>query len=132
MNSVFSAIRRLGTLAAAFALVAAAFWMSAQPASAETYTVKMGADNGMLVFDPSSLTIKQGDTVKWVNNKAFPHNVVFDSKAPEAVQKHSHKQLASAPGQEFVETFDDVPAGEYGYYCVPHRGAGMVGKIVVQ
>ena len=130
MKSMFSTLRRLGALVAAFALIAASFF--AQPAAAETYTVKMGADNGMLVFDPPTLTIDSGDTVKWVNNKAFPHNVVFESSAPESVQKHSHKQLAAAPGQEFVETFDGVEPGTYNYYCVPHRGAGMTGKIIVK
>ena len=132
MNSVISAVRRLGMLAVAAVLVVTTMLVSAQPASAETHVVKMGADSGMLVFEPSTLTIKQGDTVKWVNNKAFPHNVVFDSKAPEAVQAHSHKSLAAAPAQEFVETFDDVEPGEYSYYCVPHRGAGMVGKLIVE
>ncbi|MGK7905903.1 MAG: plastocyanin [Synechococcus sp.] len=130
MKSMLSFVRRLGALVAAVALVATS--ILAQPAAAETYTVKMGADNGMLVFDPSTLTIKSGDTVKWVNNKAFPHNVVFEASAPESVQKHSHKQLAAAPGQEFVETFDGVEPGTYTYYCVPHRGAGMVGKIIVE
>ena len=127
---MLSFVRRLGALVIAVALVATTLF--AQPASAETYTVKMGADNGMLVFEPSTLTIKSGDTVKWVNNKAFPHNIVFDASAPESVQKHSHKQLAAAPGQEFVETFDGVESGTYSYYCVPHRGAGMVGKIIVE
>merc|ERR1712137_276037 len=25
-----------------------------------------------------------------------------------------------------------VTAGEYGYYCEPHQGAGMVGRVIVQ
>jgi len=28
------------------------------------------------------------------------------------------------------ETFDT--AGTYDYYCEPHRGAGMVGKVIVE
>lgn len=46
--------------------------------SANAATVKLGADGGGLVFDPSSITIKAGETVEWVNNVGFPHNVVFD------------------------------------------------------
>jgi len=30
------------------------------------------------VFVPESLTIAKGDKVIWVNNKSFPHNVVFE------------------------------------------------------
>jgi plastocyanin len=37
------------------------------------------------------------------------------------------------PGQEVKTTFpEDTPAGEYTYYCEPHRGAGMIGKITVE
>lgn len=75
-------------------------------------TIKLGADSGALVFEPSSVTIKvlfvpkssiarsdvfkcqiyinallsdsllrrvqAGESVTWVNNAGFPHNIVFD------------------------------------------------------
>ncbi|NEP54309.1 MAG: plastocyanin, partial [Moorea sp. SIO3C2] len=53
----------------------------------------MGTDNGQLKFEPSFLTIKQGDTIKWVMNKIGPHNVIVDG-APSA----SHKNMLMAPG----------------------------------
>ncbi len=106
-------------------LVSLALLGGASAASAEVYTVKMGGDNGQLAFVPKVLTIKVGDTVKWINNKAFPHNVVFEGQ-PEL----SHKKLMQKP-QQVVETTFTEP-GEYSYYCTPHRGAGMVGKIIVQ
>jgi plastocyanin len=113
------------------------FLLVVSPASAETYTVKLGADNGMLKFDPPTLSIQQGDTVKFVNNKLPPHNVVFDDKSIPGGEKSlatrlSHDQLMFSPGESFDITFSDVPAGDYSYYCAPHRGAGMVGKITVQ
>ncbi len=101
-------------------------------ASAETFTVKMGADNGALVFEPANLTIHEGDTVKWVNNKAYPHNVVFGTADADFNNKYSYKKLLAAPGQVFEKTFEATAAGEYSYFCTPHRGAGMVGKIVVE
>lgn len=33
------------------------------------------------MFEPSSVTIKAGETVDFVNNAGFPHNVVFDEDA---------------------------------------------------
>jgi plastocyanin len=99
--------------------------MSASPASADTVTVYMGSNGGQLVFDPKVVTIKVGDTVKWVNNKAFPHNVVFDGHA-----ELSHKKLAQKPKAELESTFNE--AGEFSYYCSPHRGAGMQGKVIVE
>jgi plastocyanin len=43
--------------------------------------VKLGADGGALVFEPSTVTIKAGESVTWTNNVGFPHNVVFDEDA---------------------------------------------------
>ena len=117
--------KKLGLAIASLLFVVGIFFMSASPASADTVTVKMGSDGGQLVFAPKVVTIKVGDTVKWVNNKAFPHNVVFDGH-PEV----SHKKLAQKPKAELESTFNE--AGEFSYYCSPHRGAGMQGKVIVQ
>ncbi|OUS48726.1 plastocyanin/azurin family-domain-containing protein [Ostreococcus tauri] len=81
---------------------------------------------------PSSLTISAGDTVEFVNNKAFPHNVVFDEDdVPSGVNadKLSHEDYLNAPGEKRKTTFNEK--GTYGYYCEPHQGAGMAGKITV-
>jgi plastocyanin len=116
---------RLSLLFISFAIALGSLVFHAAPASAETYTVLMGTKSGQLAFEPSTLTIKAGDTVKWVNNKGFPHNVVIDGQ--DAL---SHKKLIQKPKESVESTFSQ--AGEYSYYCSPHRGAGMVGKIVVQ
>ncbi len=119
-----SVLRRLSLVFIGFMLAFGSLFMSVAPASADTVTVKMGADNGQLIFVPATVTIKPGDTVKWVNNKSFPHNVVIDGQ-PEL----SHKKLMQKPKAEIESTF--MAAGEYSYYCAPHRGAGMVGKVIV-
>nr|1PCS_A Chain A, PLASTOCYANIN [Synechocystis sp. PCC 6803] len=95
-------------------------------------TVKMGSDSGALVFEPSTVTIKAGEEVKWVNNKLSPHNIVFDADGVPAdtAAKLSHKGLLFAAGESFTSTFTEP--GTYTYYCEPHRGAGMVGKVVVE
>ncbi|WP_432808309.1 plastocyanin [Pantanalinema sp. GBBB05] len=118
-------------------LVVSSFMVSAAPAMAESYTVKMGSDSGMLVFDPNKLSVKPGDTVKWVINKVPPHNIVFDDKTipggDKALAKSlSHKQLEMSPGDSYELTIPkDAPAGEYTYFCEPHRSAGMSGKLIV-
>ncbi|TYQ28445.1 plastocyanin [Pseudanabaena sp. UWO311] len=123
--NISSFAKKLGLVIASLLFVVGSFFMSVSPAAADTVTVKMGSDGGQLVFEPKVVTIKVGDTVKWVNNKAFPHNVVFDGHA-----ELSHKKLAQKPKAELESTFNE--AGEFAYYCSPHRGAGMQGKIVVQ
>lgn len=119
-------------------LVVGSFALSIAPASADTVTVKMGGDNGMLVFQPANVTVKPGDTVKWVINKVPPHNVVFDDKTipngDKALAKSlSHPALEMTPGKEIELTVPkDLAPGEYSYYCAPHRSAGMVGKLTVE
>ncbi len=120
-NHMFSMIRSL--IAASFAfLLALVFGVSS--VQAKTVEVKLGTDAEMLAFEPSSVTISTGDSVKFINNKLAPHNAVF-----EGHEELSHPDLAFAPGESWEETFST--AGTYNYYCEPHRGAGMVGKVVV-
>ena len=33
------------------------------------------------MFEPSTVTIKSGESITWVNNVGFPHNIVFDEDA---------------------------------------------------
>ncbi|GMH56859.1 hypothetical protein TrVE_jg10597 [Triparma verrucosa] len=100
--------------------------------AAETKIVKMGADNGQLIFDPAKISICKGDSVKWINNKGGPHNVVFDEDAiPSGVDQESismSEQLGEE-GDSWSMSFDKP--GDYDYYCEPHRGAGMQAKLVV-
>ncbi len=117
--------RKISLLLSALVLVVSTFFLSVAPAAANTVEVKMGSDNGMLKFVPETVTIKEGDTVKWDNNKMSPHNVVFENATDK-----SHKNLVFSPGEGYESTFNE--AGEYSYYCEPHRGAGMVGKVIVQ
>ena len=83
---------------------------------------------GALVFEPSSVTIAKGESVTFVNNAGFPHNVVFDEdNVPAGVNAEAlgHEDYLNAPGESFSQKFD--VAGTYGYYCEPHQGAGMQG-----
>ncbi|MEL6382766.1 MAG: plastocyanin [Cyanobacteria bacterium J06626_18] len=137
MQRIANAVRRLGMACAALALVVVTMVAVAAPASATDYEVKMGSDSGLLMFEPANLTVKAGDTVTWVNNKMAPHNVIFDGNQIPGdkglADKISHSQLTFAPGESYSTTFSaDMPAGDYSYYCAPHRGAGMVGKITLE
>ena len=118
MNSI------LRSIAAAFFGMFLAFSLIVPIAQAATVEVQLGTDDGMLAFSPSTVTISTGDSVKFVNNKLAPHNAVFDGH-----EELSHADLAFAPGESWTETFST--AGTYDFYCEPHRGAGMVGKVIV-
>ena len=81
--------------------------------------VTMGS-NGNLVFEPAEISISAGDTVTFVNGMLPPHNVIVEDH-PEL----SHEGLLFAPGESFDVTFPD--AGDYTFWCAPHKGAGMIG-----
>lgn len=115
---------------ASFAAAAASMLVAAS-AMADV-TVKLGDDSGSLVFEPANITVAKGEKVTFVNNKGFPHNVVYDEDAvPEGVDadKMSHEDYLNAPGETVSNVFD-VP-GVYEGYCEPHQGAGMVFKVTV-
>ena len=135
MKLIAQAFRQLGTAFMMAALVISSCAFLAAPAFAADQTVKMGSDGGLLVFEPATVTVSKGDTVTWENNKMAPHNVVFDANTipggKATADKLSQSKLTFSPGESYSSTFDVEP-GEYTYYCAPHRGAGMVGKIIVQ
>jgi plastocyanin len=138
MDFVFSRRRWASILMATLLCFATSLAIVMPGALAETYTVKMGSDNGSLVFQPASLTVKRGDVVQWVNNKLPPHNVMFDDKkmpaeASPMASALSHPQLFIKPGETYeLAIADNLTPGEYSYYCAPHRGAGMAAKIIVE
>ena len=82
--------------------------------------VTMGS-GGNLVFEPSEISISAGDTVHFVNGMLPPHNVIVEDH-PEL----SHEGLLFAPGESFDITFTE--AGDYTFWCAPHKGAGMIGQ----
>jgi len=118
--------------AAALAAGVAAATVNSPAYAAETKEVKMGSDTGLLAFVPAKIEICKGDSVKWINNKGGPHNVVFDEDdIPSGVDQGSismDDQLGEE-GETFVRKFET--AGKYGYYCEPHRGAGMQATLTV-
>mmetsp|Transcript_29388 Transcript_29388/g.75453 ORF Transcript_29388/g.75453 Transcript_29388/m.75453 type:complete len:156 (+) Transcript_29388:1467-1934(+) len=100
---------------------------------ANAAVVKLGSDSGALVFEPSAISVSAGETITFTNNVGFPHNIIFDEDAvPEGVNADalSRDDYLNAPGETYEVKL--TAPGEYGYYCEPHQGAGMVGKITVK
>jgi plastocyanin len=138
MKSIAATLRRLSLALLTVIVIFGSFAVFTPTASAETYTIKLGTDRGLLQFQPKKLTVKAGDTIEWKNNKVPPHNVVFDAKKNPTknaalAKSLSHKKLLMSPGQKVTTVIPaDATPGSYTFYCEPHRGAGMVGKIIVE
>ena len=96
--------------------------------------VLLGGDDGSLAFVPSSFSVSAGEKIVFKNNAGFPHNVVFDEdEIPSGVDASkismSEEDLLNAPGETYSVTLSEK--GTYSFYCSPHQGAGMVGKVIV-
>lgn len=90
-----------------------------------------------ITFSPQLLTIKAGQTVRWVNTTSFAHTVTTDStlarnpanaSVPEGVTPWHSGNIAA--GESFSIQLT-VP-GEYKYFCKPHELMGHVGTIIVE
>ena len=90
----------------------------------ETETHVVTVDSTNLRFNPSTVTINEGDTLRFVwGGQALPHNSVeengvFDSGDPE-------RDL------DFGHVFDYDSAGTYNFFCEPHESVGMLGTVTV-
>lgn len=81
--------------------------------------------SGLQVFKPRLITAEVGDTVKFVPTDPTHQSSSIPEMLPAGVEGWE--------GEINKEVSYTFPApGIYGYKCVPHYAAGMVGMIVVQ
>ena len=107
-----------------------------------THTVDMTDE---LVFDPDEITIAPGDTVVWENVGQIGHTVTaYEDEIPEEAEffasgdaeDESSARAAYPPGgnvaggESYQHTFP--VEGEYGYFCIPHEGVGMIATLTVE
>ena len=106
------------------------------------HEVKMVGDEKGYRFEPTDLTIKAGDGVRWTMVSGGPHNVAFQNVAgaakntlsanmPNQISDLSSPMLLN-PNEKYEVSFANVPAGKYDYICTPHIATGMKGSITVQ
>lgn len=92
----------------------------------ETNTADQFEDSGEAVIEiystvphPFELTIKAGQTVKWVNKDRIAYRVLGD-------KQESFETDPFGPGVSYTKVYDNP--GTYTYYLVP----GKAGKIIVE
>ena len=120
-----------------------------QPAAAPAATgtvheVQMELKDNKYQFEPATLTIKVGDTVKWINASGGPHNVSFyPDKIPAGAADVLGAAMANRMGPVagplitdslgvYQISFANAPAGTYNYYCIPHEALGMKATLIIQ
>ncbi len=111
---------------------------SAQPTLGDAVTptgtvheVKMTADpktGGR--FEPSTLTVKQGDVIKFTLVSGA-HNVHFPAEKNGGVKTPNASDVLQLPGQTY-ELLVGARPGTYNFQCDPHAALGMIGTVTVQ
>ncbi|HYU53764.1 MAG TPA: plastocyanin/azurin family copper-binding protein, partial [Gemmatimonadaceae bacterium] len=105
--------------------------------SADPELIEMRSDalGSRVWFDPIGLYVQPGTTVRWIvrenvhtTTAYHPGNDHHSLRIPEGAMPWDSGFLVH-PGDASDVTLT-VP-GVYDYYCMPHEGAGMVGRIVV-
>ncbi|KAL3514816.1 hypothetical protein ACH5RR_027533 [Cinchona calisaya] len=96
--------------------------------------VGLGTVDGALVFSPQEFSVASGEKIVFKNVGGFPHNVVFDEdEIPSGVDASKismpEDELLNGPGETYSVSLTEK--GTYSFYCSPHQGSGMVGKVTV-
>src|SRR5207245_553512 len=107
--------------------------------------VKMtGNGSTKAAFEPNSITIPSGATVRFTNVAGGPHNITFWSDsvpaggaaALNAGMKNTVDNLSgpflTQPNETYEVSFANAPKGTYKGYCTPHLTLGMKLAIKVQ
>ncbi len=105
--------------------------------------VKMtGNGSTKAAFDPSSIIVPAGGTVRFVNVAGGPHNITFwgdslpagGAAALNAGMKNTVDNLSgpflTQPNETYEVSFANAPKGTYKGYCTPHLTLGM--KIAIK
>ncbi|WP_158055699.1 plastocyanin/azurin family copper-binding protein [Halorussus halophilus] len=102
---------------------------STTASDSDEHVVEVGPD-GNLTFEPAALEVEPGTTVTWVW-KSNNHNVVSKDHPENADWQGTDGGDSKVynQGHEYSHTFETP--GTYGYYCTPHKAAGMNGEVVV-
>ena len=122
----------LATLAAAGSATA----QSPRTAGAPRMHVIAMVERGQygIAFEPLRTTAAPGDTLRFEQQGALPHNVRFKSTPPGATfDAPLESPMLTTRGATFDVILDRRFApGKYHFVCVPHETLGMAGLLYVE
>ena len=109
---------------------------AAAPATAQGNVVEVHMvttpDGAAGHFQPASVTVKKGDTVRFISDGKTVHNVSFppaDNAGKTDLPPPSPFLTTPQQSHELVVNLD---AGTYHFQCDPHAAMGMKGVLTVQ
>ena len=84
-------------------------------------------------FEPDNITVRPGDTIRWVQDDIVPHNVEFKSVPSGAdLGDAMLGPFLFTKGEAYELVVDERFAdGTYEYSCTPHDPLGMKATLTV-
>jgi plastocyanin len=97
-----------------------------------------------LRFEPNTITIEPGETVRFANDSSEVHTVTAEQQSlpqggqyfasgnfeSEAAAREAIERGFIGPEEDYSVTLEQP--GAYAYICIPHESSGMRGTIVVE
>jgi plastocyanin len=114
------------------------------PITGTVHVVNMVGDGAGYRYEPSTITAKPGDGIRFVMVNFGPHNVAFDPAQIPAGQKEQlwanmgeNAMDGSSPmmlvdGAEWTLSLGNLEAGTYPFVCTPHFAMSMKGEIIIR
>ena len=109
-----------------------------------THTVELQHDAALheFRFKPARVEARAGDVVVFRVTGGGNHSIVFEDGMPPAARAALSAALPRrvgdlagpllGPNAEYRIVIPALPAGEYRFYCLPHRAYDEVGVLVVR
>jgi plastocyanin len=123
------------TTAAAAPAAPAAAPAVAPAAAGNVVEVRMvtSADGASGTFEPANVTVKKGDTLRFITDGKTVHNASF-----QPAENPGKSNLPPSPGPYLTtpnQSYDvvvNMDPGTYNFVCDPHATMGMKGTLTVQ
>ena len=112
-------------------LVAVLSVAAATSAFAETFIVQMTTVDFTPKFIPSDITIRPGDTVRWINADPFlmDHSTCSGAGSADPNAGTLWNSGTVRSGDYFEHVFEEV--GDFAFFSIPHEFEGMFGVVHV-
>lgn len=122
-----SELHKIKTFAVALtaSLIATGGQAFAEDFEVQMYNANPDNPRERMVFIPRVLQVNVGDTVTFV-----PTDLSHQSSSTRGMIPEGAEPWKGQVNKPFTYTFEK--AGIYGYNCLPHNAAGMVGLVVVE
>ncbi|MDT8368776.1 MAG: plastocyanin/azurin family copper-binding protein [Longimicrobiales bacterium] len=105
-----------------------------KPDSVRVVEVKMiDKSTTEFAFNPSEVTVRVGDVVRFIQTGTMPHNVEFNESAEVATLEEVRiGPYLTQVGQTYeIEIDGRFSPGRYPFVCTPHQFLGMKGVLTV-